>query len=152
MQQVNITVNDGSATPVPYTFTAMAASLSLQQDGSMEGIAYWKHLTGTAEAARSTLVLRSSFPNPGKASAFVVHRMVVKIPTMNTVGVNDQGITPATEQAYFDQMKAEFRFSQRTSTVNIVARSVLMANLVVALTAASAGVGSAAISASQPYN
>jgi len=152
MQQANFTIPDGAATPTNFTFTAMAASLSLNPDGSMEGIAYWKCLSGTTEAARPTAVIRSVFPNPGKANAFIVHKLVAKIPTMNTVGVNDQGVTPATEQAYFDQLKAEVRFSQRTSTVVVASRAVLFANLFANFTATAAGVGTAIISASQPYN
>lgn len=152
MQQANFTAADGAATPIVHTFTAMAASLSLNPDGSMEGVAYWKEMSGTSEAARITVVLRSSFPNPGKAAAFVVHRLVCKIPAMNVVGLNDQGVTPATEAAYFDQLKAEVRFSQRTATTQIPVRALLFANILGALSAVTAGVGTQSISLNVPYN
>jgi hypothetical protein len=110
-----LTVSDGQATPVNHTFSPSG----LSNDAS--NLAKYADRSGGVAIGfpRVALSLREPMAaKPGQASATArVYRVgvTVKVPKLETLGTNDQGITPPPTLAYTAMFSGEFVIPERAS-------------------------------------
>lgn len=93
--QANIVINDGQATPVAHTFNPKG----VRTLDSKRSLALWRDQANAAINALGypSIEEHHSDPNVNGIEKF---RYLIKLPTLETVGTNDAGITPAPTKAY----------------------------------------------------
>jgi hypothetical protein len=106
--QANVVINDGQATPVAHTFNPKGARVV--PDG--KDVAVWKDQTPVNADGYLVLTEQHARPNQNGIEKF---RWVIEIPTLETVGTNDAGITPAPRRDYTTTAVIEVWASTRAS-------------------------------------
>lgn len=106
--QANVVINDGQATPVAHTFAPKGARTPV----TGRDVALWKDQSPVNAEGYLTLTEQHSLPNGNRIEKF---RYVLELPTLETVGTNDAGITPAPTKAYSTTAVLEFWISTRAS-------------------------------------
>lgn len=105
---VNITLNDGQATPVAHTFAARRIT---------EGIAKWQDVSSGVAVGFPTVT--ASLREPVKGSKVPVYRaeIVITVPKLETVNASTyNGITPAPTKAYDCVAKLTLLLPERSET------------------------------------
>lgn len=110
-----ITINDGATTPVAHTFNPSGLS-----NDAMNIAKYADRSGGTAIGfPRITVSLREPVPakngQPSAAGRVFRASFQVKVPKLETLGTNDQGITPPPTLAYTAMFTGEFVIPERAS-------------------------------------
>lgn len=106
--QANIVINDGQATPVAHTFNPKGAKTSVEG----RDVALWKDQTPANAEGYLIITEQHTPPNGNRIEKF---RWVIEVPTLETVGTNDAGITPAPTRAYVTTAVVEVWASTRAS-------------------------------------
>lgn len=91
--QANIVINDGATTPVAHTFNPKGARTSPEG----KDIAVWRDQTPANADVYYVITEQHAPPNGNRLEKF---RWVIEIPTPESVGTNDAGITPPIRKAY----------------------------------------------------
>jgi hypothetical protein len=135
-QVAAITINDGTATPVAYTFTPIGRD---QKTG-----VYWYEQTVPAPANKlGACRLGIKTTRKGDLGASLDDTAHVSyslhVPTLETLGTNDAGFTPAPTVAYREVLRIMSEFAERSSTaerkntrvfgMNLLAHAVAVANI-----------------------
>lgn len=100
-----ITINDGQASPGAHTFNPVSND---------NGIYVWQDQTGGVALGYLTITYQKSVPGPVKpgqasdASRVWRHKLTVAVPTMETLGTNDAGLTPPPTVACIHRGSMEF--------------------------------------------
>lgn len=98
------TINDGQATPVAHTFNPVSSD---------NGVFVWQDQTGGVALGYLTVTYRRQNPGPmreGVASTAdrkTKHWINIAVPTMETLGTNDAGLTPPPTVACIHRMNIE---------------------------------------------
>jgi len=111
-QQANIVLANGETTPVNKTFAPKGAMRS----PTGKDVAEWREQSAVNAEGFFTLVEQHSEPNVNRVEKF---RFVISVPTLETVGTNDAGITPAPQVAYTTVGVIEFWVSTRASQAEL---------------------------------
>lgn len=112
---VNIVLNDALGTPVAHTFVPT---------GRDNNGTYWWEDQSTAQGIgynRVSMTLkRPPPPRAGQSSGDRVYRAIITIhtPVLETLGTNDNGLTPPPTVAYVPAFKGEFVISERSTLQN----------------------------------
>lgn len=109
--QASIVINDGAGTPVARTF----APKGVQTLDTKQTKAIWRENAGLY-LAQPTIEEYHSAPNANGMEKF---KWVFKLPTLQTVGTNDAGITPPAEVAYMDMGVIEFHLSTQATDLEL---------------------------------
>ncbi len=97
--QASIVINDGQTSPVAHTFIPKGAR-TLPEG---VGVAEWRDVTtGVNAEVNPTIVERHTPPNGNRLEKF---QWTIDLPTAETVGTNDAGITPPVRKAYSTQVQ-----------------------------------------------
>lgn len=102
----NIVLNDAQATPVAHTF------IPIDYDAK-NGVWWFEDQSGSSSIGfnRISATLSKPLPPaPGASSNGRVNRvkLTIHVPTLETLGTNDAGITPAPTIAYIPRVMIEF--------------------------------------------
>ncbi len=103
--QAAIVINDGAGTPAARTFAARG--VETLPTGQRKGT--WRENAGEY-LGQPTIEQYSKFPTGdggGKANI----KWVIKVPTLQTVGTNDAGITPPKSVAYVNRVVIDYDIS-----------------------------------------
>lgn len=111
-QQANIVLANGEGTPVNKTFAPKGALRS----PSGKDVALWREQSAVNAEGYYVLSEQHSDPNGNRIEKF---RYVIEIPTLETVGTNDAGITPAPSVAYKTTAVIEVWMSTRASAAEL---------------------------------
>jgi hypothetical protein len=107
-QQANIVLANGESTPVNKTFAPKGALRS----PTGKDVAEWREQSAANAEGYYVLSEQHSDPNGNRIEKF---RYVIELPTLETVGTNDAGITPAPSVAYTTTAVVEVWMSTRAS-------------------------------------
>jgi hypothetical protein len=120
-----ITINDGATTPVAHTFTPIG-----KDD---KGVFWWEQTTPNPAnplgakrlSYRQTRVMEGGSVLSTKSTAiYMLH-----VPTLETLGTNDSGITPPPTLAYKEVCRIQFDLAERSLKQERKDTRVLMVNL-----------------------
>lgn len=108
----NIVINDGAGTPVAHTFTPIG------KDG--KGVLWFEQTNPVpANAAgakrigyKQTRVMDPRGQLTGKSKVV----LTIYVPTLETLGTNDAGITPPPTIAYVEESRHEFTLPERSTS------------------------------------
>ncbi len=108
----NIVLADAQGTPVNHTFKPIG------QDA--RGAWWFEDQTGSSSIGYNRIsiqLVRAANPAPGSNSGDRVNRVKVTLhcPTEETLGTNDNGITPPPTVAYIDRASVEYILPERDS-------------------------------------
>jgi hypothetical protein len=107
-----ITINDGQASPGAHTFNPVSSD---------NGIYVWQDQTGGVALGYLTLTYQKTVPGPAKAGQASDagrvwrHKFTIAVPTMETLGTNDAGLTPPPTVACIHRSIHEFIQPERGS-------------------------------------
>lgn len=110
-----ITINDGQASPGAHTFNPVSSD---------NGIYVWQDQTGGVALGYLTITYQKSMPGPSKpgqasdASRVWRQKFTIAVPTMETLGTNDAGLTPPPTVACIHRAVMEFIQPER-GTVSV---------------------------------
>jgi len=110
--QANIVLANGEAAPVNKTFAPKGALRS----PTGKDVAEWREQSAVNAEGFYSLTEQHSDPNGNRIEKF---RYVIEIPTLETVGTNDAGITPAPSVAYVTTGVIEVWSSTRASQAEL---------------------------------
>jgi len=110
--QANVVLANGETTPVNKTFAPKGALRS----PTGKDVAVWREQSAVNAEGFFSLQEQHSDPNGNRIEKF---RYVIEIPTLETVGTNDAGITPAPSVAYVTTGVIEFWLSTRASQAEL---------------------------------
>lgn len=103
----DITINDGQAAPVAHTFSPTSRE---------NGLAVWHERSATvAQIGWNWITYRAKFPAPGRPGSQadegsnVEHTVTLAQVKMETLGVNDAGVTPPPTIAYIHRTSLVFK-------------------------------------------
>jgi hypothetical protein len=109
-----VTINDGQASPGAHTFNPVAND---------NGIYVWQDQTGGVSLGYLTLTYAKTMPaasvragQASDASRVWRHKISVAVPTMETLGTSDSGLTPAPTVACIHRANVEFIQPERGTT------------------------------------
>lgn len=124
MPQISaITINDGSGTPVAYTFTPMG-----KDD---KGVFWFEQTTPTpTNRLGAARIGYKQVSDPLGSQLKGVTKVIYSIflPTLETLATNDAGIVPAPTVAYEEIARLEFRVADRSSAAERKNARVFAAN------------------------
>lgn len=106
--QANIVINDGQVTPAAHTFVPKGARVM----PSGKNVAVWKDQSAANAEGYLELVEYHQDANGNGVEKFRYHLV---IPTLQTVGTNDAGITPPQSRAYSTECVIEFYVTNRST-------------------------------------
>lgn len=120
-----IVINDGAGTPVAHTFTPL---------GKDEKGVLWFEQTSpvpTNPMAAKRIGYRQSRVSDPKGQLTGKSKVIITLcnPTMETLGVNDGGITPPPTMAYVEDCRIEFNLAERSTKQERKDERVLVWNL-----------------------
>lgn len=128
----NIVINDGATTPVAHTFTPIGRD--------EKGVMWFEQTTpapvnplGAKRVGyRQTRVLDPKGQLTGKSRVI----LTIYVPTMETLGSNDAGITPPPTVAYVEESRHEFVLPERSlkqerKDTRVLAQNLLGNSLVI---------------------
>lgn len=119
--QANIVINDGAGTPVAHTFNPKGA----RKQPSGSDVAVWRDQTpANAEGFLSITEHHSEAVGQGNEK----FTWVIEVPTLETVGTNDAGVTPPQTRAYAVVGVLEFRFPKRATLLELQHIAAYMKN------------------------
>lgn len=110
--QANVVLANGAGTPVNKTFAPKGALRS----PTGKDVALWREQSAVNAEGFFSLTEQHSDPNGNRIEKF---RYVIEIPTLETVGTNDAGITPAPSVAYVTTGVIEVWMSTRASQAEL---------------------------------
>jgi len=108
---VNIVINDGAGTPVAHTFTPIGKD--------EKGVMWFEQTTPTPTnplgakriGYRQTRIMDPRGQLTGRSKVIVT----LCVPTLETLGTNDNGITPPPTLAYVEDLRVEFTLAERSA-------------------------------------
>lgn len=111
----NIVLADAQAIPVNHTFIPLGPDL--------KGVWWFEDQTGTSTLGYNRISLqlvRPSAPAPGESAAGRVNRIKIGIhvPSLETLGTNDAGLTPAPTVSYINRANIELIQPERSTLQN----------------------------------
>jgi hypothetical protein len=110
--QANVVINNAAA--AAHTFNPKGARRT--PEGKDQAV--WKDQTPVN--AEGYLTITEHHSDPGKGpDAMEKFTWVISTPTLETVGTNDAGITPAPQKAYELVAVIEFRYPKRASATEV---------------------------------
>jgi hypothetical protein len=108
----NIVINDGAGSPVAHTFSPLGKD--------PKGVYRFEQTvptpTNVASAKRLGVSQVRSFGTKGALTSQSKVIWTIDYPTMETLGTNDAGITPAPTVAYVNSKREEYTLPERGST------------------------------------
>lgn len=107
--QANIVINDGVAVPVAHTFVPKGARVD--PNGKMRAL--WRE--NSAVSAEGDLTIVEHFTEQTGPDGIQKLTYVITVPTLETVGTSDNGVTPPARKAYECVGVIEFRFPRRST-------------------------------------
>jgi hypothetical protein len=110
--QANVVLANGETTPVNKTFAPKGALRS----PTGKDVAEWREQSAVNAEGFFSLTEQHTDPNGNRIEKF---RYVIEIPTLETVGTNDAGITPAPSVAYVTTGVVEVWMSTRASQAEL---------------------------------
>lgn len=126
---VNITANNGDATPVAHTFAPLGPDA--------KGVQWFEQVTptpvnGQAAIRISAHIRRAVKQGPGRQQLSGVARveLAIWLPTMETLASNGAGITPPPTVAYEQHARFTYLLPERGTTQERKNLRVLTANLI----------------------
>lgn len=109
--QANIVINDGAGTPVARTFAPKGVTMV----DSKQSKATWRENAGVY-LGQPTIEEYHTSPNSNGIEKF---KWVFKLPTLQTVGTNDAGITPPPNVAYVTLGVVEFHLPVQATDLEL---------------------------------
>lgn len=127
-QQAVITIND--RVPTARQFTVKGSRLVPE---SGKTVAKWTE--ASAVNAEGDNLIVQHFSEGSGSNGITKHTYVLTMPTLETVGTNDSGITPPAQKAYENVAVLEFRTSRRSTIVERENLFLMMKDLAASTTA-----------------
>lgn len=135
-QVASITINDGSTTPVAYTFDPIGRD-------AKTGVYFYEQVTPAPSNKLGAVRLgikTERKPNLGSTLDDVSHvSYSLWVPTLETLGTNDAGVTPPPTVSYVEKVRLVFDLPERSTqqerknarvfTANLLAHSVAVSNI-----------------------
>lgn len=126
---VNLTANNGDATPVAYTFAPLGPDA--------KGVQWFEQVTptpsnGQAAVRISAYIKRAVKQGPGRQQLTGVARVefAIWLPTMETLSSSDGGFTPPPTVSYEQHARLTYLLPERGTTQERKNLRVLAANLI----------------------
>lgn len=122
---VNIVINDGAGSPVAHTFTPIGKD--------EKGVLWFEQTTPTPTnpmgakriGYKQTRIMDPRGQLTGKSKVI----LTLALPTLETLGTSDSGITPPPTLAYVEDSRCEFTLAERSALQERKDTRVLVANL-----------------------
>lgn len=108
--QAAIVINDGAGTPVARTFAPRG--VETLPNGQRKGS--WRENAGEY-LGQPTIEQYSRFPTGSAGGDKANIKWVIKVPTLETVGTNDAGVTPPKSIAYLNRVVIDYDISTRAT-------------------------------------
>jgi len=133
-QITTVVINNGAGTPVAYTFSPIGKD--------EKGVFWWEQTTPNPSSALGAYKLSyrqtrsmNIGSNPGVSKAIYA----LSLPTLETLGTSDNGLTPPPTVAYQEKVRIEFDIAERSTlnerrdirafASNLMASAMVIANL-----------------------
>lgn len=107
--QANIVIADGQGSPANHTFIPKGARV----EPNGKNRALWRE--ASAISAEGDLTITEHHTESSGPDGLEKFTYVISVPTLETVGTSDSGVTPPARKAYENVGVIEFRFPRRAT-------------------------------------